>query len=119
MYKDIINKIKPGLENALLHFKEELGALRTGRATPALIETVEVEAYGSRSALHQRARTQDFGGATLGPKYYQGNRKSDCYFPFRLVGGGDGRANQGERSSLDRGKPAGISQKFAPKNGIG
>mgnify|MGYP001449184930 FL=1 len=55
MYKEIINKIKPGLERAVEHFKEELGALRTGRATPALVETVEVECYGSRSPLNQVA----------------------------------------------------------------
>ncbi len=55
MYKDIINKIKPGLDSALEHFKQELGSIRTGRATPALIETVEVEAYGARSPLKQLA----------------------------------------------------------------
>lgn len=55
MYQDIIKKIKPGLEDALAHFKEELASVRTGRATPALIETVEVEAYGSRSSLKQLA----------------------------------------------------------------
>ena len=43
MYKQIIDKIKPDLEKTTAHFKEEMGALRTGRATPALIETVEVE----------------------------------------------------------------------------
>ena len=46
MYKTIIDKIKPDLEKSIAHFKEEMGALRTGRATPALIETVEVECYG-------------------------------------------------------------------------
>ncbi len=55
MYKNIIQKIKPGLDNAIIHFREELGSIRTGRATPALIETVEVEVYGSRSSLKQLA----------------------------------------------------------------
>jgi len=54
-YKDIIQKIKPGLEKATAHFKEELGAFRTGRATPALIENVEVECYGTRTPLKQLA----------------------------------------------------------------
>ena len=54
-YKDIIQKIKPGLEKATGHFKEELGAFRTGRATPALIENVEVECYGTRTPLKQLA----------------------------------------------------------------
>jgi ribosome recycling factor len=55
MYKDIINKIKPNLERSFEKFKEELGTLRTGRATPALVETVEVDCYGSRMPLKQLA----------------------------------------------------------------
>ncbi|MDD2753451.1 MAG: ribosome recycling factor [Candidatus Portnoybacteria bacterium] len=55
MYKEIINRIKPELEKTMVHFKEEMGTLRTGRATPALIETVEVECYGSRSQLRELA----------------------------------------------------------------
>ncbi|MBU1102193.1 ribosome recycling factor [Patescibacteria group bacterium] len=54
-YKEIINKIKPNLDRTIEKFKEELGTLRTGRATPALIETVEVECYGSRMPLKQLA----------------------------------------------------------------
>ena len=55
MYKEIIDKIKPDLEKTMAHFKEEMGALRTGRATPALIETVEVECYNGRSQLRELA----------------------------------------------------------------
>jgi len=55
IYKEIINKIRPNLDRSIEKFKEELGALRTGRATPALVETVEVECYGSRSSLKQVA----------------------------------------------------------------
>jgi ribosome recycling factor len=55
MYKAIINRIKPDLEKTMSHLKEEMGTLRTGRATPALIETVEVECYGDRQPLRQLA----------------------------------------------------------------
>lgn len=55
MRKQIIDKIKPGLDKALEHFKNELGSVRTGRATPALVETVEVECYGTRHSLKQLA----------------------------------------------------------------
>ncbi|MEK7160583.1 MAG: ribosome recycling factor [Patescibacteria group bacterium] len=55
MYQDIIKKIKPELEKRINNLKEEMGTLRTGRATPALIETVEVECYGSRSQLRELA----------------------------------------------------------------
>ncbi|MDP2943964.1 MAG: ribosome recycling factor, partial [bacterium] len=32
--------------NALDFFKKEIGALRTGRANPAILDNVQVEAYG-------------------------------------------------------------------------
>lgn len=55
MYKEIIKKIQPNLDRTIEKFKEEMGSLRTGRATPALVETVEVGCYGTRSPLKQVA----------------------------------------------------------------
>ena len=55
MYKDLINKIKPEINKAVEHLKTELGALQVGRATPALVENIEVECYGSRSTIRQIA----------------------------------------------------------------
>jgi ribosome recycling factor len=51
MHKDIINKIKPELSKAIEHLKTEVGSLQVGRATPALVENIEVEAYGSRTPI--------------------------------------------------------------------
>lgn len=55
MYKEIINKIKPNLEKTITYLKEDVATLRTGRATPALVETVMVESYGSKLPLKQLA----------------------------------------------------------------
>ena len=55
MYKDLINKIKPELNKAVDHLKNELGGLQVGRATPALVENIEVECYGSRAPVRQLA----------------------------------------------------------------
>ena len=33
------------------HIKQEIGGLRTGRASPALVEDIQVEAYGSRQPI--------------------------------------------------------------------
>ncbi len=38
--------------NALDFFKKEIGALRTGRANPAVLDNVEVEAYGVMNPLN-------------------------------------------------------------------
>lgn len=44
---------KANCAKALDHFKKELGRLRSGRATPQLLETVQVDYYGSRCSLQQ------------------------------------------------------------------
>lgn len=42
---------KPQFEKVLDHLEKELKALRTGRATPAILDTVTVEAYGTTMDL--------------------------------------------------------------------
>lgn len=43
----LVNDAKPQFEKAIEHLSLELGQLRTGRATPALLESINVEVYGS------------------------------------------------------------------------
>ena len=45
--------LKRRMEGALESFSGELQGLRTGRATTAMLDTVTVEAYGSRMPLNQ------------------------------------------------------------------
>ena len=42
-----VNDAKPLFEKALEHLQTELGGIRTGRATPALVENIQVESYGA------------------------------------------------------------------------
>lgn len=42
-----IQEHKPEFQKVIEHLKKELSQFRTGRATPALIEDIKVEAYGS------------------------------------------------------------------------
>ncbi|MEK7598787.1 MAG: ribosome recycling factor [Patescibacteria group bacterium] len=55
MYNEIINKKQPEFEKAVEHFKEELNQLRTGRASAALVENLNVDYYGAKSPLKQVA----------------------------------------------------------------
>jgi ribosome recycling factor len=50
-----INEIKRRMQGALQILKQELGGLRTGRASAALLDPVQVEAYGSHMPLNQLA----------------------------------------------------------------
>lgn len=43
--------LKPKLNNILEHLKNESASLRTGRASPALVEDLEVEYYGAKTPL--------------------------------------------------------------------
>jgi len=58
MYQEIINKLKPGFNKTTDYLKSELAGLQVGRATPSLIEDLEVECYNQRMPLKQLAAIQ-------------------------------------------------------------
>lgn len=47
--------LKQKAQNTIDHLKSEIASLRTGRATPALIEDLEVDYYGSKTPLKAMA----------------------------------------------------------------
>jgi ribosome recycling factor len=50
-----MNDLKRRMQGAIASLKQELGGLRTGRASTALLDHVQVEAYGSHMPLNQLA----------------------------------------------------------------
>jgi ribosome recycling factor len=50
-----LNELKRRMQGALHAFKQELSGLRTGRATTAMLDPVQVEAYGTHMPLNQLA----------------------------------------------------------------
>jgi len=55
MYQEIINEKKKTLDERIIRFQEELGKLRTGRASTAMVEDLMVDYYGSQSPIKQVA----------------------------------------------------------------
>jgi len=55
MYREIIDKIKPELEKVINFLEREMAKIRTGRATPALVEDVVVDCFGQKFPLKQLA----------------------------------------------------------------
>ena len=55
MHKEIINKIKPELDRAILFLEKEVAKIRTGRASPSLVEDMVVDCFGSKFPLKQLA----------------------------------------------------------------
>lgn len=51
----IIQAKKPNFEKAVEHLKNELNSIRTGRATPTLVENLIVDYYGTKTPLIQLA----------------------------------------------------------------
>ena len=65
MYQEFLDKLKPRLEKAINQFREEITSLQTGRATPALLEEIEVNAYNTKTPLSQLAAIQSPDPRTL------------------------------------------------------
>jgi len=55
MYQEIIKKIKPEIEKTISFLERELSKIRTGRATPSLVEDVVVDCFGQKLPLKQLA----------------------------------------------------------------
>ena len=54
-YKEFIDKIKPEFEKAYKFLEQEIAKIRTSRASPALVEDIEVNAFGSKFSIKQLA----------------------------------------------------------------
>src|ERR1700716_3870997 len=50
-----INELKRRMQGAIQALKQELGGLRTGRASASLLDPIQVEAYGNHMPLNQLA----------------------------------------------------------------
>jgi len=55
MYKQSIEKIKPELEKVVEFFQNEMKKIRSGKASPTLVEDVIIDCFGSKMALKQLA----------------------------------------------------------------
>lgn len=50
-----LDEAQQGMDKSLAHLRAELNSIRTGRATPAMLESVKVEYYGSQVPINQIA----------------------------------------------------------------
>src|SRR3954454_19571194 len=52
---DILMDCEEHMEKAVEHLKHELRTVRTGRASPAMVETIRADYYGAPTALRSMA----------------------------------------------------------------
>jgi ribosome recycling factor len=62
---DKINEHEELFDKAIEHLKSEITGLRTGRATPALVEDITVDAYGVKQAMKAVASISVLDAKTL------------------------------------------------------
>lgn len=53
--KHILDELDAKIAKTVSHLREQLAGIRTGRASPALVETIRVEYYGTPTPLNQMA----------------------------------------------------------------
>lgn len=51
----ILNDLKAKTDKTLKHLKDQLASIRTGRASPTLVDTIRVDYYGTATPLNQIA----------------------------------------------------------------
>ena len=52
-YKELVDKAKPEFDKAFKFLEGEIAKIRTSRASPALVEDIEVNAFGSKFTIKQ------------------------------------------------------------------
>lgn len=55
MIEEVLADVERRMHKAIEHFRHDLAAVRTGRATPALLEHVQVDYYGTPTPVNQLA----------------------------------------------------------------
>ena len=61
----IIETSKESMDASIEHLKHELSKIRTGKASPALLQDIKVEYYGAPTALQQVANVRVEDARTL------------------------------------------------------
>lgn len=52
---DILLDVEDRMDKAIVHLKQSLAGIRTGRANPGLVDSLKVEVYGSQTPMKQLA----------------------------------------------------------------
>ena len=76
---------KPEFENVVEFLRHELGAIHTGRATPALVEDASIDVYGERMSLKHLATITTIDARTLQVEPWDKSALKDIEKGIRLA----------------------------------
>ena len=91
-----LEALKTRMQKPITALKEELNGLRTGRASPSLLEPVMVEAYGSRVPLNQVATVTVMEARMLSVQVWDRSMASAVEKAIRDSGLGLNPASEGQ-----------------------
>jgi len=55
MINELFNDVKNRMDKAIVHYKNEITSIRTGRASTSILDSIKVDYYGSPTPLNQIA----------------------------------------------------------------
>lgn len=91
-----IEKVRQRMEEALEAVRREFGTVRTGKASPALLDTVRVDAYGAKMQLNQVAAVSTPEAALLLVQPFDRSLISEIEKGIQSAGLGLNPANDGQ-----------------------
>lgn len=90
-----LDQYRQHFDKAIEHLKQDIASIRTNRATPALLENIQVEVYGSKMPLIQLATIQAPEPKTLTVEPYDRNVIKDIEKTIQTASLGLSLANEG------------------------
>ena len=90
MYKELIDSLKPELDKAIEFLRKEFMKIKTSRATPAMVEDIEIDCYDQKMPIKQLANisapqprliTIDPWDKSILPELEKGIRQSSSFSP--------------------------------------
>ncbi|PCJ59024.1 MAG: ribosome recycling factor [Planctomycetota bacterium] len=93
---DLFEELKMEMDDALENFDKQLSVMRTGQATPAILDIVRVDYYGTPTPLNQVAGISVVEGQTLVVKPYDASVIKDIEKAIVMSDIGINPANDGK-----------------------
>ena len=115
-----LNELKRRMQGALQLLKQELGGLRTGRASASLLDPIQVEAYGTHMPLNQVATVSVPEPRLLSVQVWDRSmvhavEKAIAASNLGLTPSTEGQVLRSAYSGAERGAPARARASGAPK----
>lgn len=92
----IIDSAKEAMSNAIKHLEKELVSIRAGKATPAMLQNVLVDYYGSQTPLSQVANVNTPDARTISVQPWEKNMLQEIEKAIMIANLGFNPMNNGE-----------------------